>query len=600
MEPSEFLRHHPPFDRLTSEEFRQVEQNLEVAYLPAGSRVLERGGPRSEHLWLVRKGAVELQREGQQVQALEEGDSFGFPSLISRSSPLVDVVATEDTLAYRIPGAVFDRLMRSPDFAQFFLHDLGRRLREQAEREPLPVGRDLATPVGRLAPRQPLRMAASTSLGEAARSMLGAGVDALLVEDDPLGIVTDRDLRRGLAEGRGPEEPLSSVVRRPVYTLPAEASLFEALAFMLEHGVHHAPLESEGSIVGLVSDADLLRLQARNPLYLLREIENLAEPGVFSGYALELAGMVEGLAWAGLEAAQVGRVVSSLNDALIGRLLRLAEARLGEPPTPYAWIVFGSEGRMEQALLTDQDNALVYQDDTPQARQYFAALSERVVDSLLAASFPRCAGGFMATHWHRPIAEWLRLFRGWLETPEPQALMEAANFFDFRALHGTLSLEPLQDVLRLAGRTPVFLAHLARATLGMRPPLGLFRQLREDQPGGVDLKKGGILPIVGLARLYALAAGSDARPTLRRLEVAAIGGTLSRDGAATLAEAFRFLLRLRLRTQLRTLRAGGQPGNVVPLEDLSSLERRHLKETFLVIRELQEATALRFATERLG
>jgi CBS domain-containing protein len=422
----------------------------------------------------------------------------------------------------------------------------------------------------------------------------------VLVEGQPAGILTDRDLRgRVLAEGRGPDTPVAEVMTQPVLSLPAESSRFEVLVFMLEHGVHHAPLTKGGEVIGLLSDTDLLRLQVKSPLSVLRTLERLDQPRALQGYAPEVAGMVELLSWGGLEATQIGRVVSRLNDALVGRLLRRAEGELGPPPTPYAWIVFGSEGRLEQALLTDQDNALVYRDAGAEAERYFAALAERVVGDLIAAQFPPCRGGFMATHWRLPLDEWLRQFRGWVQAPQPRALIEAANFFDFRRVHGALELEPLQQVLAEAAHEQIFLAHLARAALGFAPPLGLFRHIRQED-GGVDLKKGGLIPIVSLARLHALECGSRARPPLERLEAAAAAGTLSRAGAATLAEAFRFLLRLRLRAQLQALRAGQPADNRVRLDELTSLERRHLKETFVALGEMQQATALRYAVERLG
>jgi CBS domain-containing protein len=205
----------------------------------------------------------------------------------------------------------------------------------------------------------------------------------------------------------------------------------------------------------------------------------------------------------------------------------------------------------------------------------------------------------MATNWRHPLSEWARLFKTWIYTPEAQALLEAAIFFDFRRVHGDLGLEPLEKILLQAREQPLFLHHLARAALGFQPPLGFFRRIHEEE-GGVDLKKGGIAPIVGLARLYALEVGTPARSTLGRLETAGQTGTLSREGAELLAEAFRFILYLRLREQLRAYRAGETPTNRVPLERLSSLERRHLKEAFLAIREAQELTAMRFQTERLA
>jgi CBS domain-containing protein len=600
MEPLEFLRRHPPFDRLAEHQLRRVEDGLEVSFSPRGERVLRRGGPRSEHLYVIRKGAVRLERDGQQLMALEEGDCFGFPSLIGRASPLADAVAAEDTLLYRLPEAVFTSLIESsPAFGEFFLLDLAGRLRRAAEVEPMGLGSDLAIPARQLATREPTFVAATATVGEAARLMRSAGTGAVLVSGPETGILTDRDLRtRVLAEGHGPDLPVERAMTRPVLTLPAGASLFEVLLFMLEHHVHHAPLAADGKIIGLIGDTDLLRLHLRSPLHLMHELERLRDPRAAAGYARELAAMVEVLAWGGADATQIGRIVSRLNDALTASLLRLAEADLGPPPCPYAWIVLGSEGRMEQALITDQDNALVWEQDSPAADAYFGQLAERGVEGLLAAAFPACPGGFMATRWRHPLAEWRRLFQAWVEDPRPQALVEASIFFDFRRVHGGLELEPLDEVLARAGREGLFMAQLAKTALGFRPPIGMFHQLRAEH-GGVNLKAAGILPIVGLARLHGLAAGSRSRPTLERLAAAAAAGTLSQAGAATLAEAFRFLLRLRLRTQLESLRRGEAPPQVSRLQDLSALERQYLKETFLAIREIQEATALRYGTDRL-
>jgi CBS domain-containing protein len=205
----------------------------------------------------------------------------------------------------------------------------------------------------------------------------------------------------------------------------------------------------------------------------------------------------------------------------------------------------------------------------------------------------------MATRWCQPRDWWVRRFRQWVDAPEPEALVEALNFFDFRVVHGDLALNALDDVLASAGGEQRFLAHLARASLGMTPPLGAFRTIRQDE-GGVDLKKGGIMPIVSLARLYALEARSRARTTLARLAAAADAGTLSREGATTLDESFRFLVGLRLREQLRALSSRRAPSHHVQLEHLTPLERQHLKDVFRAVREIQSATASRYAIDRLA
>jgi CBS domain-containing protein len=598
MTPADFLRGTPPFDRLGAEAMRQVESVLEIAYQAQGARILQRGGAPSRFLYLIRKGIVRLERDGEVLQVLEEGDCFGFPSLLARASPLADAVAAEDTLLYQVPGDQFDRLVRTPAFAEFFLADLTERLRRSAARQSLPIGHEFATPIGRLPTSTPVTVPAHWTVGDAARTMRDRRISSVLVEGAPPGILTDRDLRsRVLAEGLGPDTLVAQAATRPVLTLGAEATLFEALVFMLEHHVHHVPLVVDGSITGIVSDTDLLRLHAKNPLYLLRNVERVKAPEDLGRYASELASMVETMVWGGLGALQVGPVVSRLNDALAARLALLAEEAIGRAPVRYAWIVLGSEGRMEQALLTDQDNALVYEGDGHS--DYFAELSARVVHGLIAAGFPECAGGFMATNWHKPLAEWVRVFRGWVETPEPRALVEALSFFDFRPVHGELPLDALHEVVQVAGQEDLFLAHFARASLGLSPPIGAFRQLRPADDG-VDVKKGGLAPIVSLARLYALQAGTRARSTIERLKASAASGMLSRESAETLEEGFRFLQGLRLRGQLRALRAGEPLGNRIRLEDLSPIERRHLKEVFLAIREVQRATASRYAIQRLA
>jgi CBS domain-containing protein len=284
-------------------------------------------------------------------------------------------------------------------------------------------------------------------------------------------------------------------------------------------------------------------------------------------------------------------VVAGLNDALIRRLVKEAEARLGPPPIPYSFMVFGSEGRREQALLTDQDNALVLKEEGHEA--YFQALAEAVVEGLIRAGIPECKGGYMATRWRMPLKDWLSTFRKWMEAPEPQALLETQIFFDFRPVAGELSLRPLEEAILEGSRKGVFLYHLAQAALAFRPPLGFLGRVRTEE-GYVDLKRHALAPIVALARLYALMAGSRALGTEERLKAAVQGGTLSQEGAERLGEAFAFFFGLRLKAQLEALEKGAPLENRVLWEALSPGERRRALEGFRAIQEVQESTAARF------
>jgi CBS domain-containing protein len=463
-----------------------------------------------------------------------------------------------------------------------------------------PAGDNLTLPVKHLVKRPPLFVNSNATVAEAASTMQNARVGSVLVAADPPGIVTDRDLRgRVMAAGLGPETPVRQIMTRPLKTLDSDAPLFAALRLMLEESIHHLALVKEGKIVGVISTTDLLRHQAGSPFYLRGMLENLDDPDALAHYAQEIAATVQALFRGGLAAVQIGQIVSSLNDALIKRLVHLSEQVLGPPPAAFAWIVFGSEGRMEQALLTDQDNALVYERESEEARAYFTALAKRVVDALLHVGFPPCPGGFMATRWCQPLEEWRRHFTQWVRTPEPQALLDAAIFFDFRPVAGALPLDELDEVLSGAGTEKLFIAHMARSALELTPPLGFFKRIRSHE-GAVDLKTGGIGPIVALARAAALAAGSRERSTLERLAAAGESEiVLKQQDTTTLAEIFQFLMRVRLGQQLAALEGGRPLDHKARPAALSTLQRRHLREAFVTIHQIQDGVRSRLHLDRM-
>jgi CBS domain-containing protein len=435
----------------------------------------------------------------------------------------------------------------------------------------------------------PVFIAADASVGDAAQQMQRARIGSVLIATDPPGIVTDRDLRgRVLAANLGPETPVTRVMTRPLKTIDSDMLGFNALRLMVDENIHHLPVVEGGKIVGVISSTDLLFHQINNPVYLRRVIDALDDPAAVGNYASEIAALAESLFLGGLGALQISQIVSSLNDALVKRLAWLAEQALGPPPAPYAWIVFGSEGRMEQTLLTDQDNALVFEEAMEEGRTYFGALSKRIVEGLIQAGFPPCPGGFMAMNWCRPLSEWRQLFTQWIRLPQPQALLDAAIFFDFRAVAGGLSLESLEEIISGAKSEKRFLAHMLNGALAFRPPLGFFNRLRTEN-GKIDIKMTGIAPIVSLARVAALAAGSRERSTLERLSVASLSdGVIDLESMRSLSEIFPFCLRLRLRAQLAERRNHERIDNRIDSAALSSFERRQLKDALIIIKRIQE------------
>jgi CBS domain-containing protein len=596
----DFMRDQHPFTLLAAGELERVNTAAYVQTFGDGDRILHQDGAISDCLFLLARGEVRLVRDGEEVQLLEEGDLFGYPSIINSATPCCDVIARGEITVYCIPTATFRKLLRNAAFAEFFLQSLGERLQRLTTAGATALGGELTTEVGDLARRAPITVAPDATVAEAARAMRNVREDVVLVSTDPPGIVTDHDFQtKVLAENLGPDTPVAEVMTRPLKTLPANTPVHGALLFMLEERIHHLPVMRNGQVAGIVSATDLLRHQTRNPIYLMQRIERMEDPTTLTSYSTDAGAMVERLYSGGLMGGQIGRVFSSLNDALTRRLCRLAEDELGPPPCPYAWLVFGSEGRMEQALLTDQDNALVYETTSPEAEAYFAKLAARVVGNLVVAGFPPCPGGCMATNWNKPLDAWAATISDWIQVPTPDNLMVSSIFFDFRAVAGQMDTTPLADLVAGAVENQLFLAHLARVSLRFKPPLGLFRRIRSED-GRVDVKKRGIASIAAAARVYGLETGTRARPTRERLEAAIEAGVISADLGCNLIETYRFLLQLRLGAQLTALKEERELDNNIRLKTLSSLEHRHLKESFGAIREMQQALQQRYRTDSLG
>ncbi len=338
------------------------------------------------------------------------------------------------------------------------------------------------------------------------------------------------------------------------------------------------------------------------PQELVDELVSVDRLEPLDGYQGAVLRLIQQQLLAGVDVLEVSGEVADANDLLVTRLIALAEDHLGAPPVRYRWLALGSHGRREQVLSSDQDHAIAYESPgaelQPTAQDHFATLAGLVVPALARAGLPRCAGGYMATRWCRPLGEYEQMFRGWVEEPRPQALLQAEVFLDTRASSGDLPVDVLDRILRGGGTRGPFRAQLARAAVLFRPPVGWFGRIRTTGDA-IDVKLGGTAAIVLLARLYALAAGSDEHSTVPRIRSASAAGALGRPGAESLEQAYRFLTDLRLRHQVAQVAAGRPADNLVPAASLTGTQRRRLGETLRLVRDLQDVTAMRFATSSM-
>jgi CBS domain-containing protein len=320
--------------------------------------------------------------------------------------------------------------------------------------------------------------------------------------------------------------------------------------------------------------------------------------------SLRIKQLQQNLAAAEASAYSTGHIVTAITDALTSRLLQLAEAKLGPPPVDYAWVAAGSQARSEQTAKSDQDNCLVLDDsyDETLHGEYFKSLANFVNDGLDACGYVYCPGEMMARtdEWRQPQQRWAEYFRRWTHAPEPKALMLTCVFFDLRLIYGRAAL--LDDLRRATlaetRDNRIFLAHMVGNALKHRPPLSMFGGISTVKHGelrdAVDLKHSGIVPIVDLARVYALAGGHEAVNTHDRLMVAAQSHEISEQSARDLRDALEFLATLRLQHQARQLADGHEADNFLSLAELSNFERGQLKDAFGVVQTLQSVLAQRY------
>lgn len=460
-----------------------------------------------------------------------------------------------------------------------------------------------------LAQGPPIAIAPDATVRQAARLMADHSVSSLVVAlRDAPGILTDRDLRnRVLAAGLPDTTPVHAVMSAPAITLPADSLVFEALLLLLERGIHHLPITAGGAVVGVVTHTDIVRRSSRSPLLLPRQLERAHTLADLRAYADAVADTALALLDAGARVSDIGRAVAVANDALLRRALADAEAELGAPPAPYAWLSLGSAGRLEQTLRTDQDHALVYADaHPPDAPDYMAALAERVTARLEACGFPRCPGEVMATNprWRQPLAAWQQTFAAWIDTPDEEHLLNCAVFFDLRQTGGQLdAVAALRPAIARARGQTNFLSRLARAALRTPAPLTVFGRVALGRGGArrdlLDLKQRGTGPVVALARLFALEAGCAATSTVARLRGSWAEASLGEIEAEALVRAFELIGLLRLRRQRAQLAAGEAPSNLITFHSLAALERRDLREALQAVARVQRGVADAFQTGRV-
>ncbi len=474
----------------------------------------------------------------------------------------------------------------------------------RAARPARPAMLTMHSPVSAIVGGAPATVPLETSIRATLETMAAARLSVVVVADAtgrlPLGIFTHEDVvARVVLPGVDLAQPIATVMTSGADTVSPHASVHQALVTMARSGVRHlVVVDAQGRLLGLVSRDELFRLEQVGVAEASDLVESATSLDDLQEAAREIRRVAETLLAQGLHAEALTHSISTLDDLLTMRIVEVTADRFDLPPVAFCWLALGSEGRLEQTFSTDQDNGLVFEAEDGAAdelRAAFLPFARAVNDGLAACGFPACKGDVMASNprWCLTLREWEQTFSRWIDVPEPEALLNAAVFFDFRPIYGRAALaDRLRDWLLLAVRArPAFLALMAQNALRCTPPLGRLGRFACDGTGElrhtIDLKKRGSRPFVDAARILSLARGLPHTSTAERLR-----GIADDDGAsvAAMLDGFHVVHAMRLRNQLQRGIASDAANRVDPRE-LNALERTVLREAFRQAELLQARLA---------
>ncbi|WP_276498034.1 DUF294 nucleotidyltransferase-like domain-containing protein [Pontibacter litorisediminis] len=633
----EFLIKYPPFNLVKPEKLQQLAAQVRVLYVEPEQVLFSQGDEAHPYFYIVRQGSVRLEQQDSNgtmrlVDVCDEGDVFGARALIAKKNYSSTATAAEEALVYGVPIALFEPILHeSPEVALYFAAGFAAgatgqygRMQETNEARrglkgqpglPLPLHLEdvltVDTSHGLIA------CPPETSLRLAAQIMSDKESSFMVVVDEhqkPLGILTDTDMRKRVVAGHiSIDDPVTAIMSRPVVTVGPNPHMAEALIAMMRHRIKHLCITADGSIntavQGVVTEHDLLLAQGNNPAVLVQEIRQTKSIDNLPPLRNRAEELLHKYLEQEVNIAFVANIITEINDAIIVRALQHAESVLGEPPLHYCWLSIGSEGREEQLLRTDQDNALVFEDQhaagEKEAQVYFLKLAAIVNEVLEKCGFEKCPADMMGSNikWCQPLHTWKQYFYSWIHEPTEEALLHTSIFFDYRPVYGDVKLATqLTDyIYEHIQQERIFLPYLAKHALQSPPPLSFFRNFIMERGGEhkdrFDVKLRAMTPLVDAARVLTLdnrIAGLN--NTFKRFEKLAELEPKNADLYREAAMAYEIMMRYRALNGLRNHNSG----RYLNPQELNKLERQTLRNTFKPISDVQELLQVRFQLSYLG
>jgi CBS domain-containing protein len=623
----QFLQSHVPFSQMEQGDLEHLVAHLQLAYFGRGEILVEPDSGIPEACFIIRQGMVEGLRSSAGTSSDREevaltlgpGEPFPVGALLAARPVMTRYRAAGDVFCWLLPKAAFDDLLsRSSVFLDFCkrrmgaLLDLSNQALQASYSAQATQLRSMSAPIGELLRRAPVTCRPDTPLRQVFEQMESLAVGAMLVSgpgpegnDAVLGIFTRQDvIGRVVLPGVSLDTPIALVMSAPVLSLQASDTIADAMLLMAERVIRHVPVMSDGRLMGVVTERDLFVLQRRSLRQIgdaIRQAKSVAQLAIAAD---DIRQWSRSLIAQGVTSRFITRLIARLNDQLARQLVETTALERGLSLEGVCWLALGSEGREEQTIATDQDNGLLLAAARVDDRADLLSFAQEVNRRLDECGFPLCKGGVMAGNpaWCLSLDEWRHCFDTWIDRGDPESLLQANIFFDFRAIVGdaTLAVQLREHLTPRAAANQRFLKQMSDNALKNGPPTGFTGGLagmlsREET--FIDLKLHGAAPITDAARLLALAHGVSATGTAARLQALSASGVLRADETEAWLEAFDFLQSLRLRVQ-HGLSASGAAGggsaesagshpNSIATDSLSALDRKILREAFRQVRKLQ-------------
>lgn len=618
----EFLQKFPPFNQMDTAHLAYLVEHCQLRFYAEGDSIIKPSDGPVEYFYIVKQGRVHGERPHSARRGTETtfeitaGECFPLAALIGERATRTEHLAAEDTFCLLLAKHAFVKLfaVSNPlrDFALRGVSSLLDQVNQQVQLravETLGAQYSLDTRLGELAMRQPIGCAPDTPLRDAVRLMHEQHVGSIVILDPqrrPLGIFTLRDLRRVVADGIDLAQPIRALMTTEPFHLPPDASAFDAAIAMTERHIAHVCLVENEQLCGVISERDLFSLQRVDLVHLARTIRHAGKIETLAGLRSDIRLLVDRMLAHGASSTQITHIVTLLNDHTVCRVIELTLEEKGNPGVPFTWLCFGSEGRREQTLHTDQDNGILFEaSDAVEAaaiRGRLLPLAAEINQRLAQCGFTLCKGNIMAGNPELCLSrqEWSRRFAGFVHEATPENLLGSSIYFDLRSVWGpTEGCEQLRNGLleQVVGNS-LFQRMLAENALRQRPPVGRFRDFVVARSGAdkdtLDLKVQGLTPFVDGARLLALANGIGAVGTLERLRALVSRGVIEALDGAAFEEAYHFIQQTRMQQHQLQARDEQPYSNRLDPDSLNLLDRRILRESFRQAQRLQSSLAMRY------